>query len=127
VLTSAKAIRDHVLGHFREMLAAVEAHPAMLFYPDNSQSIGPNSVAGINRDRGLNENLAREILELHTLRVRSVYAQEDVTRFAKVLTGWTIIPAEVDRDHGAEFTFIRRRSRPQALALLFMAPEFQRR
>jgi uncharacterized protein (DUF1800 family) len=84
----------------------------MLFYLDNSQSIGPNSVAGINRDRGLNENLAREILELHTLGVRSVYAQEDVTSFAKVLTGWTIIPAEVDPDHGAEFTFIRRMHEP---------------
>ena len=107
-----EAIRDHVLGHFRDMLAAVEAHPAMLFYLDNSQSIGPNSVAGINRDRGLNENLAREILELHTLGVRSVYAQEDVTSFAKVLTGWTIIPAEVDPDHGAEFTFIRRMHEP---------------
>ena len=107
-----EAIRDHVLGHFREMLAVVEAHPAMLFYLDNSQSIGPNSVAGINRDRGLNENLAREILELHTLGVRSVYAQEDVTSFAKVLTGWTIIPAEVDPDHGAEFTFIRRMHEP---------------
>ncbi len=107
-----EAIRAHVLGHFGDMLAAVETHPAMLFYLDNAQSIGPSSVAGINRDRGLNENLAREILELHTLGVRSVYAQEDVTSFAKVLTGWTIIPAEVDPDHGAEFTFIRRMHEP---------------
>jgi uncharacterized protein (DUF1800 family) len=94
------------------MLAAAEAHPAMLFYLDNAQSIGPSSVAGINRERGLNENLAREILELHTLGVRSVYTQEDVTSFAKMLTGWTIIPAEVDPDHGAEFTFIRRMHEP---------------
>jgi uncharacterized protein (DUF1800 family) len=107
-----EAIRAHVLGPFRDMLAAAEGHPAMLFYLDNSQSIGPNSVAGINRDRGLNENLAREILELHTLGVRSVYSQADVTNFAKVLTGWTIIPAEVDPDHGAEFTFIRRMHEP---------------
>jgi uncharacterized protein (DUF1800 family) len=103
-----EAIRAHVLGRFRDMLRAVESHPAMLFYLDNAQSIGPGSVAGINRDKGLNENLAREILELHTLGVRSVYGQHDVTSFAKVLTGWTIIPADVDPAHGAEFTFIRR-------------------
>jgi uncharacterized protein (DUF1800 family) len=107
-----EAVRAHVLGRFRDMLQSVERHPAMLFYLDNSQSIGPSSVAGINRDRGLNENLAREILELHTLGVRSVYTQDDVTNFAKVLTGWTIIPAEVDPDHGAEFTFIRRMHEP---------------
>jgi uncharacterized protein (DUF1800 family) len=107
-----EAIRNHALGPFREMLQAVESHPAMLFYLDNSQSIGPNSVAGINRDKGLNENLAREILELHTLGVRTVYTQDDVTSFAKVLTGWTIIPAEMDPDHGAEFTFIRRMHEP---------------
>src|SRR5205085_2222778 len=58
-----EAIRPHVLGRFADMLQAAEGHPAMLFYLDNIGSIGPNSVAGINRDRGLNENLAREILE----------------------------------------------------------------
>jgi uncharacterized protein (DUF1800 family) len=107
-----EAIRAHVLGRFRDMLRAVESHPAMLFYLDNAQSIGPGSVAGINRDKGLNENLAREILELHTLGVRSVYGQQDVTSFAKVLTGWTIIPPDVDPAHGAEFTFIRRMHQP---------------
>ena len=95
-----EAIRPHVLGRFAEMLLAVESHPAMLFYLDNSTSIGPNSVAGINRSRGLNENLAREILELHTLGVRTVYTQEDVTRFANVLTGWTIIPFDGNPEHG---------------------------
>jgi uncharacterized protein (DUF1800 family) len=107
-----EAIRAHVLGRFVDMLQAVEGHPAMLSYLDNSQSIGPNSVNGINREKGLNENLAREILELHTLGVRTVYTQNDVTSFAKILTGWTIIPAEVDPDHGAEFTFIRRMHEP---------------
>ena len=68
-----EAIRPHVLGRFADMLLAVEGHPAMLFYLDNFASIGPNSVAGINRSRGLNENLAREILELHTLGVRTGY------------------------------------------------------
>jgi uncharacterized protein (DUF1800 family) len=107
-----EAIRTHALGSFRAMLQAVECHPAMVFYLDNAQSIGPNSVAGINREKGLNENLAREILELHTLGVRTIYTQDDVTSFAKVLTGWTIIPAEGDPDHGAEFAFIRRMHEP---------------
>ena len=85
-----EAIRPHVLGRFADMLLASASHPAMLFYLDNSRSIGPKSVAGLVNTRGLNENLAREILELHTLGVRSVYTQDDVTSFAKVLTGWTI-------------------------------------
>ena len=100
-----EAIRPHVLGRFADMLLAAEGHPAMLLYLDNAQSIGPNSVAGINRDRGLNENLAREILELHTLGVRTVYTQDDVTSFAKVLTGWTILPTVTNPDHGGEFVF----------------------
>jgi uncharacterized protein (DUF1800 family) len=83
------AIRPHVLGCFRDMLQAVESHPAMLFYLDNQQSIGPNSAAGQRTGRGLNENLAREILELHTLGVNGGYSQADVTAFARVITGWT--------------------------------------
>jgi len=94
------------------MLLAAEGHPAMLIYLDNAQSIGPDSVAGINRDKGLNENLAREVLELHTLGVRTVYTQEDVTNFAKVLTGWTIIPTVNNPDHGGEFVFIKRAHDP---------------
>ena len=94
------------------MLLAVEGHPAMLLYLNNEQSIGPGSVAGINRDKGLNENLAREILELHTLGVRTVYTQADVTNFAKVLTGWTILPPVSNPDHGGEFVFLRRAHEP---------------
>jgi len=102
-----EAIRPHVLGRFADMLQAVESHPAMLFYLDNVQSMGPDSVAGINRDKGLNENLARETLELHTLGVRSGYSQTDVTNFAKVLTGWTWIqPSEPV--YGGEFAFVER-------------------
>ena len=112
-----EAIRPHVPGRFVNMLTAAESHPAMLFYLDNSQSIGPNSVAGINRSRGLNENLAREILELHTLGVRTVYTQEDVT-IAKVLTGWTILPTETNPDHGGEFLFHRRMHEPGAQTIL---------
>jgi uncharacterized protein (DUF1800 family) len=90
-----EAIRPHVLGKFGDLLAAVEHHPAMLLYLDQAQSIGPGSVvaqraAARGRARGLNENLAREILELHTLGVRSVYSQADVTEFARSLTGWTV-------------------------------------
>ena len=107
-----EAIRPHVLGRFEDMLLAAESHPAMLLYLDNAQSIGPGSVAGINRDRGLNENLAREILELHTLGVRTVYTQTDVTNFAKVLTGWTILPTLTNPDHGGEFVFLRRGHEP---------------
>jgi uncharacterized protein (DUF1800 family) len=107
-----EAIRPHVLGRFSDMLLAAEGHPAMLIYLDNAQSIGPNSVAGVNRDKGLNENLAREILELHTLGVRTVYTQADVTNFAKVLTGWTILPTATNPDHGGEFVFIKRTHEP---------------
>lgn len=90
-----KAIRPHVLGKFGTMLSAVERHPAMLLYLDQAQSVGPGSMLGQiaarrGRERGLNENLAREILELHTLGVRTGYSQADVTEFARALTGWTL-------------------------------------
>ncbi|QXQ08214.1 DUF1800 domain-containing protein [Sphingosinicellaceae bacterium] len=87
------AIRPHVLGKFSDMLLAVEQHPAMLIYLNQVQSIGPGSQAAMrnpDRKRGLNENLAREIMELHTLGVRSGYTQADVTEFARALTGWTV-------------------------------------
>ena len=106
-----EAIRPHVLGRFVDMLTAVESHPAMLFYLDNLGSMGPNSVAGINRDKSLNENLAREILELHTLGVRTGYSQDDVTHFAKVLTGWTWIGLG-EPNRGGEFVFVKRLHEP---------------
>jgi uncharacterized protein (DUF1800 family) len=95
-LLEFEAIRPHVLGRFSDMLLAVEQHPAMLIYLDQAQSIGPDSRAGQfiaargRQKRGLNENLAREILELHTLGVRTGYSQADVTEFARALTGWTV-------------------------------------
>ena len=85
-----EAIRPHVLGRFASMLEAVEMHPAMLIYLDNQLSIGPNSQAGKNRNKGLNENLAREILELHTLGVGGGYSQDDVTNLARIIAGWTV-------------------------------------
>jgi len=84
-----EAIRPYVLGRFADMLKAVEQHPAMLFFLDNQQSLGPDSRAGQNRKRGLNENLAREIMELHTLGVGGGYSQDDVTSLARIITGWT--------------------------------------
>ena len=107
-----EAIRPHVFGRFADLLAAAETHPAMLLYLDQAQSVGPNSRAadvqrrgGFRRGadtqdgqprrppiaaRGLNENLAREILELHTVGVDGGYAQADVTEFARALTGLSI-------------------------------------
>lgn len=88
------AIRPYVLGNFRDMLGAVAHHPAMLFYLDNFQSVNPNMSARRNRPRamprGLNENYARELMELHTLGVDGGYTQKDVQEVARVFTGWTI-------------------------------------
>src|SRR5579883_443160 len=85
-----EAVRPHVMGRFRDMLRAVAQHPAMLLYLDNAVSVGPDSLAGRIKDKGLNENLARELLELHTVGVDGGYTQGDVTEFAKILTGWSI-------------------------------------
>ncbi len=100
-----EAIRPHVLGKFSEMLRAVEQHPSMLFYLDNRDSIGPNSKAGLRRQKGLNENLAREILELHTLGVESGYTQTDVTSLARMMTGWTFPGLNSDKAEPAVFIF----------------------
>jgi len=91
------AIRPHITGKFEDMLVAVERHPAMLYYLDQFRSVGPDSPFGQranlrrpDRKIGLNENLAREIMELHTLGVRTGYSQGDVTEFARALTGWSV-------------------------------------
>jgi uncharacterized protein (DUF1800 family) len=89
-------VRAHVLGRFEDMVMASAKHPAMLMYLDNFQSLGPNSVGvraargGNGQRRGLNENYARELLELHTLGVNGGYTQQDVQELAKILTGWTV-------------------------------------
>ncbi len=85
-----EAIRPHATGRFVDLARAATLHPAMLLYLDNAQSFGPGSRAGQRRSRGLNENLARELLELHTLGVNGGYSQADVTELAKLLTGWTV-------------------------------------
>jgi uncharacterized protein (DUF1800 family) len=84
-----EAIRPHVTGRFGDMLLAVMRHPCMLGYLDQAGSVGPNSPVGLRKAKGLNENLARECLELHTVTPACGYTQADVTNFAKVLTGWS--------------------------------------
>jgi uncharacterized protein (DUF1800 family) len=88
-----------MLGRFEELVLASARHPAMLFYLDNAESIGPESTIGRasarrDRNRGLNENYARELLELHTLGVDGGYTQADVIELARTLTGWTVGQAE---------------------------------
>jgi uncharacterized protein (DUF1800 family) len=87
-----EAIRPHVTGRFEDLLVAVVSHPAMLLYLDNAQSVGPNSRAGQRTQRGINENLARELMELHTLGVDGGYTQADVGALARILTGWSLAP-----------------------------------
>jgi uncharacterized protein (DUF1800 family) len=109
-----EAIRPNVLGNFGDLLLAVERHPAMLLYLDNHLSVGPNSKAArnvgrrhIERKIGINENLARETLELHTLGVGGGYTQADVTSYAEVITGWSIGAEQGRRPQGepGKFSF----------------------
>ncbi|HEU4414760.1 MAG TPA: DUF1800 domain-containing protein [Candidatus Angelobacter sp.] len=125
-------IRPHALGKFKDLLAATAKSPAMLFYLDNWQSVGPKSELALygpqrrmarrgrfapfprpqqankNRPSGLNENYAREIMELHTLGVDGGYTQKDVTELAKVLTGWSIEQPQL----GGSFHFNERAHEP---------------
>lgn len=89
-----QAIRPYALGRFRDLLEATARHPAMLVYLDNWQNTAPNSPGAKGRDKGLNENFAREVMELHTLGVDGGYAQADVVSLARVLTGWGIVGKE---------------------------------
>jgi uncharacterized protein (DUF1800 family) len=129
-------IRPHALGKFKDLLAATAKSPAMLFYLDNWQSVGPNSELAVfgpqgkrgrrgrfyfprpqankNRPSGLNENYAREIMELHTLGVEGGYNQKDVTELAKVLTGWSIDQPQT----GGSFKFNERAHEPGAKYVL---------
>jgi uncharacterized protein (DUF1800 family) len=113
-----EAIRPHVLGRFADMLKAVEQHPAMLFFLDNQQSLGPDSRAGQNRKRGLNENLAREIMELHTLGVGGGYTQEDVTSLARIITGWTFAGRQGQLGAPGSFAFNANAHQPGPQVLL---------
>jgi uncharacterized protein (DUF1800 family) len=103
-----QVIRPRVLGKFRDLLEATAKSPAMLFYLDNWQSVGPDAPqrrgAAKKGARGLNENYGRELLELHTMGVEGGYTQKDVTEVARCFTGWTINQPQ----RGGEFAFARR-------------------
>ena len=98
-----EAIASNMLGNFEDLLLAVEQHPAMLIYLNNEKSFGPNSKKAKRSKTGLNENLAREILELHTLGVDGTYTQEDVIELAKGITGWSV--KNPNKEPSAGFTF----------------------
>ena len=98
-----EAIRPYATGRFRDLLGAVVKHPAMLFYLDNARSVGPNSKGGKQAGLGLNENLGRELMELHTLGVDGGYTQADVRALAMILTGWT--PGRAKDPPGTVFAF----------------------
>jgi hypothetical protein len=114
------AIRPHALGKFHDLLLATAESPAMLYYLDNWVSIGPNSIAAgvkpgqppkpTNPNKGLNENYARELMELHTLGVNGGYTQADVTQVARVFTGWTFQPPQQPQSIG--FLFDPKRHEP---------------
>jgi uncharacterized protein (DUF1800 family) len=87
-----QAIRPHALGRFRDLLEATAKHPAMLFYLDNWRNTAPDSPGARKREQGLNENYAREIMELHTLGVDGGYTQDDVIALARIFTGWGLPP-----------------------------------
>ncbi|MFN4204411.1 MAG: DUF1800 family protein [Tabrizicola sp.] len=105
-----EAIRPHVTGRFADMLRAVTTHPAMLIYLNQDASFGPGSPKGKRQKKGLNENLARELLELHTLGVGSAYSQRDVRQLAELLTGLAVRPGG--------YVFDDRRAEPGAETVL---------
>jgi len=114
-----EVVRAHAVGPFPTMLTASTRHPAMLVYLDNQQSVGPDSPLGRSKQQGLNENLAREVLELHTLGVDGGYTQDDVIALAQMLTGWTVLrPRDADKMRDTAFVYARRRHQPGTKTLL---------
>lgn len=104
-----QAIRPHALGKFRDLLGATAQHPAMLFYLDNWQNTAPDSPGARGRLKGLNENYARELMELHTLGVNGGYTQQDVIALAKIFTGWGLSRAGRQDGDGSGFYFDAKR------------------
>ena len=118
-----EAVRPNVFGRFEDMLAACSAHPAMLIYLDQARSIGPDSQAGTRqraaaKPAGLNENLAREIMELHTVGIDGGYTQADVTEFARAMTGWSIGQPNDPQGRAGEFVFRPRTHEPGGREIL---------
>jgi uncharacterized protein (DUF1800 family) len=100
-----QAIRPFALGRFRDLLGATARHPAMLFYLDNWQNTAPGSAGARGRFKGINENYARELMELHTLGVDGGYTQEDVMNLAKIFTGWGFHRRSLRADNSDGFYF----------------------
>ena len=113
-----EAVRPNALGKFAALLSAAESHPAMILYLDNQNSIGPDAGPGKFAGRGLNENLAREVLELHTLGVGSGYDQADVGELARVLTGWSVAGPDSEAGEPGAFLFKPNWHEPGARKLL---------
>ncbi|WP_157937698.1 DUF1800 domain-containing protein [Oceaniglobus roseus] len=105
------ALRPNLTGRFADLLSAAVLHPAMLLYLDQTSSVGPNSPAGKKRNLGLNENLAREVLELHTMGVGGSFTQDDVRQFAELLTG-------LDFRAARGFAFLPPKAEPGAETIL---------
>jgi uncharacterized protein (DUF1800 family) len=104
-----QAIRPHALGKFGDLLLATARHPAMLLYLDNFQNSAPGTKLRDGREIGLNENYAREVMELHTLGVDGGYTQEDIIALARILTGWTFVGQERFARDGSAFRFLQQR------------------
>jgi uncharacterized protein (DUF1800 family) len=131
-----EAIRPHTMGRFRDLLGATAKHPAMLFYLDNWQNTAPDAPGKHGKVEGINENYARELMELHTLGVNGGYTQQDVIALAHILTGWGIVrPGQLmmqqrmmmrPRGFGGggvgPFGFFRQRFRPQQRTPFAMEP-----
>lgn len=113
-----EVIRPHIAGRFSDMLKASAQHPGMLIFLDNDKSVGPNSRFGRKNDVGLNENLAREILELHTLGVDGGYTQDDVIALAKGISGWSIARVDAGDGNPGTFHFKRNMHEPGPVTLL---------
>ncbi len=120
-----EAIRPHVVGRFRDMLGAVVRHPLMLVYLDNALSIGPNSPMGRKLGRDINENFARELLELHTIGVDGGYQPRDIRELAKVLSGWTVTPITADEPYRFRFADDRHEPGPKQVLGLTLDAEGQ--
>lgn len=112
------AIRPHVLGNFRDLLGATAKHPAMLFYLDNWRNTDPNSDGAKGSFKGLNENYARELMELHTLGVDGGYTQADVENLTRILTGWSVVFHNQPAPDDSGFVFAADRHAPGSKTLL---------
>jgi Protein of unknown function (DUF1800) len=100
-----QAIRPYALGRFRDLLSAVAKHPAMLVYLDNTRNTAPGSMSAHGAAAGLNENFAREVMELHTLGVDGGYTQDDVATLARVFSGWRVNPPNSQKFPGVAAIF----------------------